>query len=130
MALPGGPRIRLDVPCDLAALVGTRAEIAQAASGWGFAGLADLDLVASELVTNAIVHGQTPSVATLRLLMPGHVELAVADGGPGSPHLRRTSDGDPTGRGLRIVDAVSTSWGIEDRAADGTTVWARLGSPP
>jgi anti-sigma regulatory factor (Ser/Thr protein kinase) len=61
---PVDPSLRVDVPCDLTALHAARARISTAASGWGFQGLADLDLVVSELVTNAIIHGQTPSVAT------------------------------------------------------------------
>lgn len=119
----------MDVPCDLGALGWVRTRITEAASGWGFEPVGDLEVVASELLTNAIVHGRTTSVATCRLLVPGYVEIAVNDDGPGEPRLGDPDDRQETGRGLRIVEALSASWGVEDIPDDGKTVWARLGAP-
>lgn len=124
-----GPEVRLDVPCDLGALSGVRTRFVEAASGWGFAPIGDLEVVVSELLTNAVVHGRTASVATCRLLVPGYVEIAVNDDGPGEPHLGDPDDRRESGRGLRIVEALSASWGVEDVPDDGKTVWARLGAP-
>jgi anti-sigma regulatory factor (Ser/Thr protein kinase) len=117
------------VPCDLSAVDGARARIIAAAAGWGFSPVGDLEVIASELLTNAIVHGHSASVATCRMLAPGHLELAINDHGPGLPHMRKADDRSLSGRGLRIVDALSTTWGVEDVPDDGKTVWARLGAP-
>lgn len=51
------------------------------------------------------------------------------DDGPGEPHLGPLDDRRGSGRGLRIVEALSASWGVEDIPDDGKTVWARIGTP-
>ena len=79
-----GP-LRLDVPLDLAAVEGIRAEVAATAQGWGFVELADLEVVVSELVTNAIVHARTGPKIEVLLLAPGCVEVRVADTDPDPP---------------------------------------------
>jgi anti-sigma regulatory factor (Ser/Thr protein kinase) len=78
----------------------------------------------SELATNAIVHARSPFSIQLQRRSRG-VRLAVADGSPIRPTLH---DGGPlgaSGRGLRLVDALAASWGVELRS-DGKVVWAEL----
>ncbi len=68
-------------------------------------------LVASELVTNAVVHARTEIDLTLRLLPP-LLHIAVRDTGPGEARIADIVDeSSPTGRGLLLVDALSTAWG-------------------
>jgi len=82
----------------------------------------DVQLVTSELITNAIVHGEPP----VRLLLhegPADVVVAVFDRSSGRPR----PDGDPIG-GLRIVaDVANERWGVW-RGRGGKWVWARVGS--
>jgi anti-sigma regulatory factor (Ser/Thr protein kinase) len=124
---PADEVVVIDVPVDLASVDGVRHQVLAAAEGWGFAGLTELEVVTSEIVTNAIVHAATPSHLTFRRLPTGAVELAVTDHGGGAPWMRTPTTDDVGGRGLRIVDAVSTSWGVQHGPPDETTVWARLG---
>lgn len=88
----------------------------------------DALLMVSELVTNAVRHGTPDVVLTLELLTD-RVRIAVHDAGEtlpvipdGQPSIDR-----PTGRGLLIVAATASDWGVmraEGRA--GKTVWAEL----
>ncbi|MFC4890157.1 ATP-binding protein [Streptomyces beijiangensis] len=96
-------------------------------------------LVLSELFTNAVVHAYGDRVlgtASLGGTTPGPLagdgfgtlHISVQDRGrtPDGPQLCRSPRGEH-GRGLLLVDAVSTAWGVE--SADhvlGRTVWAEL----
>jgi anti-anti-sigma factor len=89
--------------------------------------LADLELVASELATNAVQFAQTAFEVRLEL-RGAEVLLEVTDSGTGVPTMGpEPSALAPHGRGLRIVDAIADGWGV--RAAQpgpGKTVWVRL----
>jgi hypothetical protein len=86
---------------------------------------ASAELGVSELVTNAVLHGRTAfTVAVLRT--PRGVRIEVSDRSPLPPQVRRLSTFASTGRGLRLVAAVSSDWGIVPVAPDdggGKTVW-------
>lgn len=84
----------------------------------------DVQLVVSELATNAVIHAGTPfsvSVSSNESVM----RIEVSDWSVRRPIVR---DGSPTaisGRGLRLVAAVAGDWGVEP-GPDGKTVWAEL----
>jgi anti-sigma regulatory factor (Ser/Thr protein kinase) len=87
-----------------------------------------VELVTSELVTNAIQHAQTPFTVSLRDDGEGAVMLTVTDSGRFElrDHERREFPDwtTPDGRGLLIAGSLSSGWGV-DRGYDGTTaVWA------
>jgi hypothetical protein len=72
--------------------------------------IAPTALVASELVTNAVVHART--ILTLQMrLRPRHLYLAVFDGSDTEPVTRDDHGQSPGGRGLPMVEAASTRWG-------------------
>jgi anti-sigma regulatory factor (Ser/Thr protein kinase) len=88
------------------------------------------ELCASELVTNAVIHTGTAAEVTARL-DTGVLTVAVRDGG-GEEVVRPESLDDPlvvSGRGLGLVEALSSAWGAE-RSADGTTVWFEIEDMP
>src|SRR4051795_3793499 len=71
----------------------------------------DAQLIASELVTNALRYGGLR--IGLDLAVTGRVlTLAVADGSPVTPQLRAGADLDQRGRGLPIVSALAATWGV------------------
>ena len=85
---------------------------------------AALLLVTSELVTNAITHGEGVVVIDLAY-EKGRVRIEVTD--QGDAPVIRTSTDDPDlthGRGLQIVDALSRRWGTFRLLGSGNTVWA------
>jgi anti-sigma regulatory factor (Ser/Thr protein kinase) len=117
--------IEIGVPVELAGLGPVRERVVAAAASWGFPDLQELEVVASELITNAVVHSGTDAVLTCRPTGAGGVELSVCDHGAGDPRMGEISLIATSGRGLQIVDALTDSWGI-DRASGTMTVWARM----
>lgn len=100
----------------------------------------DVQAVVAELVTNAVIHAQTPARLVLREAGRG-LRIEVVDeapdrvpqtGGPGLVELGEGQD-DPleaetmTGRGLVLVAALTDAWGVETSEQD-KTVWAELGT--
>ena len=87
-----------------------------------------LSLVVSELVTNAVMHGQGAIRFRLQLAS-GDLRGDVIDDGDGFEHeLRAAGPHATAGRGLLIVDRLTTRWGVHE----GTThVWFEMltGSP-
>ncbi|CAL9540122.1 SpoIIE family protein phosphatase [Streptomyces sp. enrichment culture] len=91
----------------------------------------DAELIASELVTNAVVHAGTEVRLTCRLEDgTGALVVEVSDRHPARP----PRDGEPEtaphlvpefGRGLRLVAALCEVWGVTYRPGE-KTVWARL----
>jgi anti-sigma regulatory factor (Ser/Thr protein kinase) len=84
----------------------------------------DVHLVVSELATNAVIHAGTPF--SVSVCCDGTaIRIAVHDRSSREPVIRDWSPAARSGRGLRLVDAVSREWGVEP-APDGKTVWAEL----
>jgi anti-anti-sigma regulatory factor/anti-sigma regulatory factor (Ser/Thr protein kinase) len=83
------------------------------------------ELLADELVTNAVVHARTS--LRLRIELRGDLlHIGVHDA---SPRLLRVVDDDPeseAGRGLRLVEQLSTAWGVHRGQDGGKVVWCSL----
>lgn len=98
---------------------------------WGLGHLADAaDLITSELVTNAVVHGIGPAgigFYTDRTADGGLLFIEVEDSSSALPQARPVGEDDEAGRGLVLVDALAEDWGCEP-LADGQRkrVWASL----
>lgn len=83
-----------------------------------------LGALTSELVTNAVLHARTPF--TLKVsVRANRIRVAVTDGSKTRPVLKHHEATAPTGRGLRIVEAIADRWGV-DAARSGKTVWFEL----
>lgn len=80
-------------------------------------------LVASELATNALVHAQTAFCITLTEADHA-VLLTVSDDSDSIPVQRAAQDTEVGGRGLGIVDMVSTEWGVNEGDDHSKSVWA------
>lgn len=90
------------------------------------------EIVASELLSNAMRHARPLADGTIRLRWKVRlevVEVEVTDGGSEStPRPAPRAVWASSGRGLRIVRALAHEWGVsEDKG--GTTVWAAMGGP-
>ena len=80
-------------------------------------------LIVSELATNAVRHAATAFTVTVDQT-PRRVRIEVSDSGEGEPHMRSPRPTDPTGRGLRILDALADTWGVVSATPrTGKTVW-------
>jgi anti-sigma regulatory factor (Ser/Thr protein kinase) len=73
----------------------------------------DVEMVTSELVTNAIAHAsaQVINLELIRLEGPGEVVVVVTDSSPRPPVKLDPAEDAQHGRGLHIVEALSTRWG-------------------
>lgn len=80
-----------------------------------------VELLVSELVTNALRYGRGP--IGLRLLRgTATVVCEVSDELDAAPRLRTVRQGDEGGRGLYLVDQLSANWGTRT-TAHGKVVW-------
>jgi len=87
----------------------------------------DVVLVASELVGNAVVHTVTPdeSLDVSWEIEPASVIVRVADTSGELPVTRMADTVRTGGRGLAIVAAIASDWGVQ-RWPSGKEVWARI----
>ncbi|MEN8654540.1 ATP-binding protein [Streptomyces sp. 21So2-11] len=85
-------------------------------------------LIVSELVTNAVLHTGSEHFACELRDSDGRLRVAVQDQGqrPTGPRLRQGAE-DEHGRGLQLVDTLSSFWGTRDvEDGPGRVVWAEL----
>jgi len=116
-----------ELPPDTAAPSLARQFLREQLRGWlvddGVCQTAEICL--SEIVTNAVIHSGTSPRVTVRLDDRRLLVLVQDSGISGVPQLQHLDLEDIGGRGLQLVDALSTAWSAE-RSADGTTVWFEL----
>jgi anti-sigma regulatory factor (Ser/Thr protein kinase) len=130
---PNDPTLLVDLPGDASAPSVARAQTRSALRSWRLPGLVDpLLLVVSELVGNAVRHGGAPIRMLLRRTGPG-VRVEVHDEAPGAAPAGASALPDldaESGRGLFLVDAVSSDSGVQQIPDDGKVVWATLEDEP
>ncbi len=111
-----------------------RRRVARLACDWGHKEVAgDAALLASELITNALLHGcLRERLFRVELFLTG-ATLRVAVTDPKGERRPRPRAADPYydqfGRGLLIVRTLANRWGVEGRTV-GKTVWAELSTAP
>lgn len=76
---------------------------------------ADLQVCATELITNVIRHlGEGVPVTVRASCDQGRTRLEATDPDPRAPPvLCRSADDEETGRGLTLLDALALRWGVE-----------------
>jgi len=118
----------LDLESDPSLVVATRAFVRARLEAWEAAELtSDAELIASELVTNAVLHART--AIQLRLSVEeSRVRIEVYDENTRAPALPSCGPDATSGRGLALVSSLANSWGIEHQG-DGKVVWAEIGAP-
>ena len=89
----------------------------------------DAELIAAELISNAIRHtpagsGDGEFTVTIRTA-PGWARIEVSDPGTGQWYPTGADDEAEYGRGLAIVGALADKFG-HDAGTDGQTVWAEV----
>lgn len=122
--------LELELPSSARAPAAARAAVEPLARGLSDEGRFNLRLLVSELVSNSVRHAgrRRGGVVCLRArLEPDRVHVEVQDAGSfdwRTPPTPRVVEGDESGRGLPLVAALSSRWGLTfDR---GTTAWFEL----
>jgi anti-sigma regulatory factor (Ser/Thr protein kinase) len=119
--------LSLDVPCAAEAPALIRSALAeQEQLGWI---IGDAMLVASELVTNAVLHSGGNADHVLHVtaaVEAGHMRISVEDPSPAGVAATplQVAEFSDTGVGLLIIDHLVDRWGAERDG--GYRVWAEL----
>ncbi len=106
--------------------------IGAAVRAWGARERADeVELVADELITNALMHTEGAAVVTLRVLSGSErrLRVEVEDSSSALPRRREAGESGVSGRGLLLVDLLADDWGVEARGG-GKVVWCEFVVPP
>jgi anti-sigma regulatory factor (Ser/Thr protein kinase) len=122
---PAADRCSAGLPAEVASAGRARALLREELERWGLPELVETGtLCVSEIVTNAVVHAGTPVRLEIEL-RPECVRVEVHDGGAAPPERLQAQLDDVHGRGVAIVEMLTTQWGVE--AADaGKCVWFEL----
>lgn len=113
------------LPRDLSSARAARRFVERAALAWGAGGLQDtLALLATELVANAVRHGDGDIDITVRITADS-VRVEVRDSSETAPAVGSLISDHEHGRGLALVDALASTWGVEP-TLDGKSVWFEI----
>ncbi|WP_407548787.1 SpoIIE family protein phosphatase [Streptomyces sp. Pv4-95] len=118
-------------PADPQGLSAARHMIRAAVRAWGARERSEeIELVADELITNALLHTDGEAVVNIR--MPHSVQrrlrLEVEDNSSSLPRRREPGEAGVSGRGLLLVDRLADVWGVEPRGG-GKCVWCEFNCP-
>jgi anti-sigma regulatory factor (Ser/Thr protein kinase) len=144
VSVPGAPQVaatRVRMVAQSESVPAVRRFVDDVLTTWGRSDLVDdVGLSVTELATNATLHSRSSYFDVELRAEPDAVHLAVVDAGavPAQAIASRTTfesfaDAEDltlesmTGRGLFIVSALASSWGIEDLPG-GTRFWADFAS--
>ena len=130
--LPGMHReaeASLDLPQALTSAAEARRFVTKTMTEWDLTPLLDdALLVASELAANAVTHADSPCRIRLSL-KDASVRIDVIDMGTGTPEPQPASTTLEHGRGLHLIAALTSAWGLEIIPGQGKVVWAELARP-
>ncbi|MEW9516134.1 SpoIIE family protein phosphatase [Streptomyces tubercidicus] len=111
-----------ELTADPARVSDVRAAAMRQLSRWGLDDVAfTVELLLSELVTNAIRYGTEP--IQVRLIHDRTLICEVYDGSSTAPHLRHAAATDEGGRGLFLVSQLAHAWGTR-YTVGGKVIWA------
>jgi CheY-like chemotaxis protein len=116
------PRVDAGFPAQTRSVASARAFARRALEGWQEGDLGDtVELLLSELVTNAVLHAASAPNVAIRLLPDRvHVEVTDCDTTQLRPQQARLDA--ESGRGLALVEALAYRWG-QVALPDGKVVW-------
>lgn len=121
-------------PAEAAAVSRGRRELHKLMVLAGMTAIADaVALGAHELMANAVTHGcrdQAVKAFTVKAThSSGRLRIEVRDPSSKRPFQSPRSDEREGGRGLLMVDALATNWGVQPDLGGGKTVWMQLDVP-
>ena len=90
-------------------------------AGWESEAAERVELLVSEVVTNAVLHARSGPVVTIDLTTDV-VRITVEDDSPMPPMVRASAPDSAGGRGMILVDLLSSDWGTSP-SDGGKLVW-------
>jgi anti-sigma regulatory factor (Ser/Thr protein kinase) len=82
-------------------------------------------LLVSEVVTNAITHGDGRPVLDIEV-NSDRMRVCVTDAAADVPRVQPQDDASEHGRGMFIVDSLASRWGVSPLAPTGKSIWFEL----
>lgn len=117
--------VRAEFPAEPASAGQARRFIDATLRAWECDDLLDVAvLLASELVSNSVLHAGTTIGVVIRLA-EARVRVEVRDGSTQKPARKHYSAMSTTGRGLLLVEELADDWGVAAAGA-GKVVWFEL----
>jgi anti-sigma regulatory factor (Ser/Thr protein kinase) len=117
----------MHLPVDPSSVERARAFVVDTLSGWkADRHLEVATLLTSELVTNVVLHAGCDEMSLRVRLDDARLRVEVLDESPQLPTRTGTGNVMARGRGLTLVDALSTRWGA-DSVSNGKCVWFEVG---
>ncbi len=126
---PEGEGLWLELPPQRRSVGVGRHWVVRVAVEQGVTGMANqvVELLASELLANAVLHGSGDGPVRVAMeCTETVVRVAVTDSLPARPVVLHPEPIAPAGRGMAIVEAMSNRWGVEPSPPDGKTVWFEI----
>jgi anti-sigma regulatory factor (Ser/Thr protein kinase) len=117
------------LPGDRQSVAVGRHWVVRTAAAHGAVGMTNqvLELLSSELLANAVLHGPVDTGVGIQLVVGETLaRVSVSDGATSSPVVMQADPSAPSGRGMAIVEAMSSRWGVEVHEDGGKTVWFEL----
>lgn len=129
---PAPPReARLRLRADTAEIAVVRRLLRRLLSSWRLDALVedgDVELLATEIATNAVRHAGTDATVVVRYL-GDRIRVEVGDGSTDLPRIRTPDADEAGGRGLALVEALSSGWGVVE-TMHGKRVWFEVATKP
>ena len=82
-------------------------------------------LIVTELVANSVRHAGPPLFVSCEPTKDG-LKITVRDGSFGHPVMQQAQPTDERGRGVRLIDALSDRWGVDDHPDGTKSVWVEV----
>jgi anti-sigma regulatory factor (Ser/Thr protein kinase) len=121
-----GSRIERVLPPAESAAGAARGFVRTTLTEWGCPELIeDAVLIAAELFNNSLMHAPSTHYVLALDRAEDALRIEMWDSSDRRPEKRQPADGAETGRGLHLIEALSTAWGSRV-AASGKCVWAVL----
>jgi anti-sigma regulatory factor (Ser/Thr protein kinase) len=136
MTTPGLGQTHLELAALPSAVSCARGHVRVVSCEWGLQSLSDTaELLASELITNAIRVSECLKTRADRTVVPvvrlwlvfeqSSIVIHVWDGSDEMPVVRQADPDSESGRGLMIIESLSSDWGSY-QVGNGKVVWARI----
>ena len=110
--------------CEAVSVGAARRFVAGCVEQLGLGRLSEVQLMVSELATNAVQHSGSRFDVTVERLIDSRVRVEVRDSGPGLPRRCEGGTDADSGRGLRIIDLLAETWGVVTRPGGvGKSTW-------
>ena len=124
---PEDRRVATLLPADASSAQAARRFLRDWLSPWGLSAavIENAQLLVSELTTNAVRHGRGAITVTVGLTVTV-LRVGVQDASDVEPQRRVADLQDEGGRGIWLVEALSTRYGITQHPGTGKTVWFEL----